>query len=175
MLDSATPYHILINITLETALPGGPLPVTTWEGNLLHELEAHTKLAGKIINNFKSPNKAKLIRSSIEARTEQAEHYAYAISGGTSTVMETAIKAAPLARKFLVFLDMLRDRLDQIQIATNPITPGRVTPQRVHHNGEIQAIIKWAERISEREFTLTALQRAQIDQIIQALIAQKIH
>lgn len=154
-------YYVSHRITIDIAVTNPPIGNTTWQGNLLHELEAHTGLADKIdsliqeglmyrrkgnTRNIDTRIDRK-IATSMVARNVDNEHYNFAIgSGGTEKAMtDTVIHQPDNVSQVAVLLDIGKDRIDHLISANHTLRL-----ERIHFNDVVNMINNWISIVQNK-------------------------
>ena len=154
-------YYVSHRITIDIAVTNPPIGNTTWQGNLLHELEAHTGLANKIDSlikkriNYKNrgairnadTNIKNEIITSINKRNVDNEHYNFAIGGGggEKAMTATVLNQRDNASKIAVLLDIGRDRINHLDLANQALRL-----KRINFNEAVNMICKWISTIQKK-------------------------
>jgi len=124
-------YTFFITTSVKTGgrLQGSPPiaanAITTWQGILVHEMEAHTGLAVKALENLIKMEKAakasipslkEKITSSMTIRTDDAEHKNLASGNATLAKAQenTILEAATHNEKVDILIDIVTDRVKHI-------------------------------------------------------------
>jgi len=121
--DNLASYEIEAHIRIQMPTAGA----TTWEGTLIHELEAHAKSASRIRDKFRTgmrrPGPSGLVSRGqiganltrlMDARSVRGEHKAWSKGEGSETSMTKVVKNSPTsARALLVLTDIANDRVTE--------------------------------------------------------------
>lgn len=171
-------YGIEIRIGIPIPPPAG----TTSRGNLLHELEAHVRLAktvtGIIDETWASvgstrpttANAPAKIGTTMHARSEDAEHKMLASGGGGSEdAMTRTVLSAPRVQAVAVLADIANDRALHLQLAD-----ATEHYARIDFNGILNGIARWAETTSAHVPDLTVAEQGIVSGVIAGIRQQRV-
>ncbi|MBW1296032.1 DUF4157 domain-containing protein [Aquimarina litoralis] len=128
-------YRVNVNVSIKTGgLAHGGAPVaanaqSTWQATLVHELEAHTKLAEKVYKSIdqihRKPTheaaKKRVISNSINTRSGNAEHKAVATGGSSikNSQEKAVLSGTTQNEKVNILIDSAWDRIDHMGFVAN--------------------------------------------------------
>lgn len=180
----AMDFRNLVNygIEIRIGIPIPPPPGTTSRGNLLHELEAHIRLAKTMTDiidkawasvgttrpiTADAPAK---IGTTMNARTEDAEHKMLASGGGGSEdAMTRTVLSAPRVQAVAVLVDIANDRANHLQLAHVHQHYDRIDFNRI-----LSGIARWAEMTLARIPNLTPAELGTVNGVIVGIRQQRI-